>query len=154
VGFFEVTDDSARPVKLGAEIGRAENRHVRHRMFAIVDRSQLTLSGEVAFATYSSTAVPAHGPARVAVPQLSGGSEGIPWKIQIGSRLVVDVGPKQEVVRVEEVNPSESPPTFLAAFQKEYAAGFLITNMGNPGPQVQFDPHAHPAVVPYFCIVE
>jgi len=43
VGFFEVLDENARPVKLGPEIGFAQNRHIRHRMFAIIDRSQLRI---------------------------------------------------------------------------------------------------------------
>jgi hypothetical protein len=43
VGYFEVVDESVRPAKLGKEIGRAENRHMRHRFFAVVDRSGLEL---------------------------------------------------------------------------------------------------------------
>lgn len=41
VGFFEVVDESVRPPRLGAEIGRDQNRHVRHRFFSLVDRTAL-----------------------------------------------------------------------------------------------------------------
>src|SRR5262249_3329691 len=42
VGFFEVVPgtENDSPPKLGREVGREEGRHIRHRMFAIVDRSQ------------------------------------------------------------------------------------------------------------------
>jgi len=43
VGYFEVVDETVRPARLGAEIGRSENRHIRHRFFSIVDRSALKL---------------------------------------------------------------------------------------------------------------
>jgi hypothetical protein len=42
-GYFEVVDESVRPARLGKEIGRDENRHIRHRFFAVVDRSGMEL---------------------------------------------------------------------------------------------------------------
>jgi hypothetical protein len=155
VGFFEVTDASTRPAKLGAEIGRAENRHVRHRFFAIVDRSQLTLSGDAGFVMSATTGVPeAPAEVTVAVPALSGTSEGLPWAIRPGCRLVVDVGAAQEVVRVTAVTASDTAPAFQASFTKSHPAGFAITNLGNPGPQSSFNPRNQPGVVRYLSIID
>ncbi len=51
VGYFEVRDDTQKPELLGDEIGMlrdasgvvVENKAIRHRMFAIIDRTNLTL---------------------------------------------------------------------------------------------------------------
>jgi hypothetical protein len=62
VGFFEVTDESVRPARLGQEIGRSQNRHIRHRFFAIVDRTGMHLFD-------GTTAGPINLGAGKAVPQ-------------------------------------------------------------------------------------
>jgi hypothetical protein len=151
VAFFEVKDQSTRPVKLGRELGRDEGRHRRHRMFAIVDRTQLTI-----FATTSQTAVAlppgqAEVQATVTAAQMAGLSgNGRPWAIQPGMLLTVDDPDNEETVVVTSVTPT----TFTARFMRAHAAGFSLVQRGNPGPWPGFTPDAQPAVVPYWRVID
>lgn len=168
VGFFEVIDDTVRPMKLGAEIGRSENRNIRHRMFAIVDRSRLTVPTQLAFGTNLTaitgpgTTVPL-GVQTVTVGSLSGmipptaspQIPQIPWTIQVGSQLVIDYGTQsQETVSVTAVGAN----TFTATFRQAHALGASVCVAvlpGNPGPQPRFNPRdpLYAPVVPYFSVI-
>jgi hypothetical protein len=72
VGYFEVKDDTMKPELLGDEIGVlrdstgliVENKAIRHRMFAIIDRTSLTLQPPSWTAgTFSGEDVLKQGPA-------------------------------------------------------------------------------------------
>ncbi len=139
VGFFEVTDTATRPAKLGAEIGRAEGRQIRHRMFAIVDRSNLSIAScvtELAQKVQVNVPYPQPLPTQTIPVKALKGTLGISWQIDKGTLLVVDAGPDQETVEVLDVNTTSTPPTIRAVFAKPHAAGAAISlaNVAGPPP--------------------
>jgi hypothetical protein len=162
VGYFQVIDDTSQPMKLGAEIGFSEGRNVRHRMFAIVDRSNLlmpvpvpglALAGPVTRGTVSVTLTATSGSVNIGSPVFPTGAITVPWSIQVGSLLTVDTGSAQETVKVLAVNGT----MITASFSQNHnpAAAVSINLPGNPGPQSNFDliqPH-YRLVVPYFSFI-
>jgi hypothetical protein len=118
-----------------------------------VDRSNLSIASCV---TTLARPVPPPPPAprplvQRAVPlaALSGklslpqNGEVIPWRIDVGTVLVVDAGAEQETVEVRAVNATSKPPTITAAFAKPHAAGAAVSLANVPGaPPVLLKPLA------------
>jgi hypothetical protein len=163
VGFFEVTNDATLPVQLGAEVGFGDGRQIRHRMFAIVDRSQLT-----AFSTTSQVAInnpnytnPPHEAIEPVVVQLlpagqtswtgTNSNTGRPWAVQANSVLVYDPNTDFEETIVVQQDPTGK---LWGKFRKSHAAGCTVISRGNPGPWPRYDPRQDTAVVPYFAIIQ
>lgn len=156
VGFFEVVDDSTRPVKLGAEMNRAEGRHVRHRMFAVVDRSNTSV---FAYRLLSNLPV-TPGTYRDVLFQslktpdpLSGDTPGgLRWDFYVGLPLVFDPDNRREETTV--INNIILPNLFSARITQSHPPETRIIARGNVGPWAGFDPRQNARVVPYWAIIE
>jgi hypothetical protein len=159
VGYFEVVDETVKPARLGQEIGRSQNRHIRHRFFAIVDRSGLQLFAPAAAkALVMASTTPQK--MTIATP-LSGIIGTAAVQFQPGMLLEIDTGTANaEVVAVmpaSAVAPVVAAPTastFTAVFTKNHAVNASITCRGNPGPQTIYNPHDDPNVVLHMSVIK
>lgn len=153
VGFFEVEDATTTPPTLGKEIGRAEGRNIRHRMFAIVDRSNM-----LAFQATTAAATPTVNPdpyggqdkATGVVPGPLSGTDSRTnrsWSIGTGTVLVYEPNTdNEETVIVQPAN--------MATFTKNHAAGVPVVVRGNPGPWTRYDPRKDTDVVIHWNIID
>lgn len=165
VGFFEVTNPNISPPTLGAEVGRSEGRQVRHRMFAIVDRSNMTqftttnaVAVQLPIATGATPTFNAqmmqYRPQSVSLANMSGviARSGIAWALQTGMLLTYEPGgPNEETVVVQ---PGAKAGQFVAQFMKAHAVGAVVLCRGNPGPWKRYDPRLDPGVVLYYNIID
>jgi len=165
VGFFEVTDDTVNPPRLGKEIGKDENKQVRHRFFAVIDRTQLTLFAQGG-KTANGAAIPGPGTFEIQVlnpqtgqPTLTGQSpNGTTWNIQAGMTLEVNTGNATEVVVVTGFPMPNPNNSFFATFTKAHPANFPITCRGNMGPWIQpnqpYEVRKDQQVVPFYTVIQ
>jgi len=144
-GYFEVIDDSAQPPTLGTEIGKLDGINIRHRMFAMVDRTNM-VTGTGA----SSVAVPTLGLVSGFTGNLTHSNR---KTIAIQNGMIVTFDPNtdnEETVQLQDVGGG----VLGAIFTKTHAANCTIINRGNPGPWVGYDRTKDRDVVPYAEIIE
>lgn len=165
VGFFEVVDDTARPVKLGKELTSA-NGVVRHRMFALIDRTELRVRLKAdPIKTDGPLAAPAPGqtatgscpvPAQI-LEKINGGT----WTIQPGVTQVV-IAPdteREETVLVKGFDASQTPPRIQFDYRLNHpydpTLGWeTIIFRAHPGPWPNYAVRLDPKVVPHYSIID
>jgi hypothetical protein len=178
VGFFAVDQDTDAagnpllPPVLGAEIGKAEGRNIRHRMFALIDRSELRLmdvdaTGQPLTGTSTTGAItpvvitgnfvtqstPVTATINLSATTVKG-SNGVTFTLLPNQTysLEVDTGSGNEETVSATMNGAGN--AFTATFYKNHPATFPIVGRGNPGPATRYNPRNDTRVVPYFSIIE
>ncbi len=169
VGFFAVVDDSStsNPVKLGPEIGLATGKNIRHRMFAIVDRSNLSimvkdkspLGDSNPRLGYLADVVP--GTQDLQLTKLSGttspdvasGEIPIKWNIDFGTVLYVGTPDDDQETVIVVKSPITGNPS--VTFLRPHAKDAPVRIPGNPGPQdLDVTKPVYAPVVPYATIIQ
>ena len=175
-GYFEVTDETTNPPTLGAEIGKIAGRNIRHRMFAIVDRTNMingkktdlsagfvsNVNGLVQDVVGNPLA-----PINLGKPVLTNPANGANINLANGMTVTIDANTDwEETVAVvldgsgdfwftpkKLHNPIYKPAInpIPAYYQNTIKT---IINRGNPGPWVGYDRTKDREVVPYAEIIE
>jgi hypothetical protein len=175
-GYFEVTDDTVKPAKLGAEIGKADGTNIRHRMFAIVDRTNMVNAKKTDLAVIFNTNV--NGlmqdttgapltPINLGKPVLINPANNANINLVNGMTVTIDANTDyEETVSVVLDGNGDfwfTPqklhnPIFMPAINPNpaYYRNTIktIINRGNPGPWVGYDRTKDREVVPYAEIIE
>ncbi len=174
-GYFEVTNDTTQPPTLGAEIGRADGINIRHRMFAIVDRTNMVTANAKVYNAIAPSPLPQQFFVYPVCKKNTGGRPGTasnptPYNpnndnyldfyngnsttLRDGLILTFDPNTDNEetVVLIDSSGTGIGP--FQAVFQKAHSQDSSVINRGNPGPWVGYDRTKDRDVVPYAEIIE
>ncbi len=145
VGFFEVTDDTVVPPRLGEELNRKDNRHIRHRFFAVIDRTEMIyVQGQ------TNKMVSAGSTDTITVNSMT--PLGQPPVFRPG--MMVEVGAQNGTTLEVVIVKSAAGNSFTADFQNTHPSGTPILVRGYAGPVPRYDVTKDNKVVPHFSVIE
>ena len=165
-GYFEVINELTDPPTLGAEINKIAGRNIRHRMFAIVDRTNM-VNSQLKDVSYSVNVAPVQNvdfgaPGALILKSVVPPYADVP--VRAGMLLTFEPNTdNEETVLLRLYNNGANPVDplngrLVGDFQKTHNPGgggkITIINRGNPGPWVGYKRAQDRDVVPYAEIIE
>jgi hypothetical protein len=175
-GFFEVTDDSTQPPKLGAEIGIADGTNIRHRMFAILDRTNMRSfttnlrgTGLSGISSGTSTLLPltnvtiSTSPLTIVpCPTITAGMTVTGWETtwtnasgvmlngqpwSIRENMMLTFDPDSPWEETVALIKNTTTNLLEAKFKRTHGPNCVIINRGNPGPWPFYNRGEDPVVI-------